>query len=81
MTNLLFEDDRVYFSRSVLYRGKFPEVIHVAHRLSNTAQRQYDPFTSMVDKHLGKEMDDDELQALLKKQILSQIPVMLLESE
>ena len=51
----------------MLYRGKFPEVIHVAHRLSNTAPRQHIPFISMVDKHLGKEMDDDELQALLKK--------------
>ena len=67
LTKLEFDGDRIYFSRSVLYKDKFPEVIHVAHKLSYTAPMQPDPFISMVDKHLGKEMDADQLHALLKK--------------
>ena len=66
LTKLEFEDDRVYFSRSVLYKNKYPEIIHVAHKLTYTAPLQPDPFISMVEKHLGKDMDASELQALLK---------------
>ena len=67
LTNLIFEDGHVYFSRSVIYQNRFPQVIHVKHKLTYSAPLQPDPFISMVEKHLGKEMEAEALHSLLSK--------------
>jgi len=65
LTPLIFEDGHVYFSESVLYQGKYPKVMHVKYKLTHIAPSQVDPFISVIEKYLGKEMDSNDLHDLL----------------